>query len=166
MSEQGTSVEFKAHPRIEDTELPGYSYYTSALKNFRMIREDGKHIVFAENFFESNESGDVNYLDTEITKHKNLQIRKATQDEIRAAHYRKNPVQTLTNELRNDESLMERLRAEIRLEMQNSSENKLAGVGDGGAKPIVQQSSTGILERLKPQSTADLSGNSSASNTK
>ena len=152
MSEPGTTVEFKPHPTIEDKELDEMKYYRSSLSHFRMIRKDGKSIVFSQHFFESDASGDVEYLDSEI-KARNPYIRYATPEEVRDAHYRRDPKAFLTTEIKSDAGFMEQLKADIRRQLED--EMKMKGV-DPSVNNTQEIDRGVILERLKPVSTADI----------
>lgn len=184
---QNSSVEFKPHPQIEDHTMPGFKYYHSGTTNFKMIRKDGKNIVFNQHFFESDQSGDIDYLDEEI-QHRNIHLRYATSDEIRAAHYRRDPKAVIMEDVKNDESFMEELRAQVRAQL-------LAEGGFGGQQnqlpepikhdeKVIETSTAKVtldskLDSLKDklsaghqpnplgaQTTADLGGNKSDSTQK
>ena len=178
---QNSSVQFVPHPQIEDHTVEGYKYYSSYVANFAMIRHDGKRIVFREHFFETDQSGDIDYLDEEI-KNKNIYIRPATHEEIRANHLRKNPTKVIMEDVKSDEEFMNQLRKEVEAKLKgegwappvDNSEVKLAGAGIGGpvntvvdiGNAKVELSPLERLDRLKPVSTADLSKNSTDSNSK
>lgn len=182
---QNVGVQFTPHPQISDYSMPGFKYYHSMQSDMRMIRPDGKHITFRHNFFETDQSGDQDYLDEEIHKHKNMFVRIANPDEVRVAHYRRDPKAVIIEDIKNDPNVMAELRAEIekkvRAEMLGDAD-KIAGTSGGGSKAEVIETGSAkvildskqklrdlgnhIQEKLVPSSTASIAGNTVDSTSK
>lgn len=156
--EDGRTVEsVAAMPATKATEI---KYYASSAINTNFIREDGKKIVFRNGFYETDLLYDQRYLDNEIVEGNNY-IREATPEEVRAAHIRMNPVQTIKDELKNDPDFRAEIEADIRAQMLKAAE--------GGVK--VTEIKTGsdngaTLRPLGAVSTTDLSGLLAGSNSK
>jgi hypothetical protein len=180
MSEAPQNVvkEFVPHPQIPDHETDGVEYFYSTIANMKMIRKDGKHIVFHHHMFESNQSGDIDYLDEEITKHKNMTVRYASPEEIRNLKWSQDPHSVVVEDVKNDESVMAQLRAEVESQLMNSGwtppkmdGDKLAGVDkkQENVKELSNGASMhlgpGPASKLTPVSTADLSKGAGESNS-
>lgn len=175
---QNSTVEFKPHPQIEDYTVEGFKYYHSGTQNFRMIRKDGKSIVFNQHFFESDQSGDIEYLDEEINKYRNIHLRYANENEIREAHYRKDPKKTILEEAKKDPDFINELKAQWLAELhaeQNGGHKTELPEPDKGANKVVETGTAKVtltpLEvlkahqpaPLKPMNTGDVAGNTASS---
>lgn len=165
MDEQNQTIQFRPHPRIEDVDVSdGYRHYHATIKSMKMIRQDGKNIVFTHGFFETLQSGDIDYLDKEIDNG-NMHIRKANHDEIRAAHYRRDPKAVLIEDIKNDKNIMDKVREEVEAELRRKyglkpDDLKLAGVDAAKGENIIKIGDTTVTlqPKLQPVSTADLAG--------
>lgn len=163
--------EFVPHPPIEDEVADKSRYYHATTSSIRMIRPDGVGIVFVNHFCETDQTGTIDYLDTEIDKHKNIQIRRATDDEIRQLRWTKNPQQIAKEDILNDESVMEQLRREVEAKMRGEGwkppeelrdHNKLSGVDANQGDHINLSSGAkvhlGSSGKVTPVSSKDLGG--------
>jgi hypothetical protein len=70
--------------------------FWAAQVNTNFIREDGKKISFLHHFHETNIKGDIAYLEKQL---ETGFVRYATPDEIKAAHMRLNPKETIRGEV-------------------------------------------------------------------
>lgn len=129
--------QFVPHPPIDEKVLDKKVCFSSTRPDFKMHRPDGKEINFNNNYFETDNSADAEYLDTEIVKHRNANIRRASDDEIRLARMRVDPKGTIEQELLDDPEAMARL--------QKAWEAKQRGDSGAGIQGVDGKENTGTV---------------------
>lgn len=94
-----SDVQFKPEPPMEEKYSEGWKCYCSTFASMKMHRKDAGEIIFINSYYETNNENDQEYLDTEIDKHHNPQVRHATEEEIQFNRMRINPRKTIIDDM-------------------------------------------------------------------